>query len=163
MMITTLMMLTGLAQAIKPIAPPKPSAEQMALYQAMKVRDPAPSCEGLVPLSTTLDTDLIWLVDHVQQPPWVGIRAAQCVVSHHADVQADTIEAWMTDPSKMGVAILTLRLLDTLPEPTAIRFATAALAGPLSEKATLRLADSVHPGIKAMVADSEPAPTPQAE
>ena len=160
-MITLLMIMTGVAQALSPMPPPKPSTTQMALYTAMKVRDPVPACEVLAQMSEDIATDLIWLVDNVQQPPWVGIRAAHCVVRHHADTKTDTIAAWMTDPHKTGLGILTLGLLDELSEATAVRFATAALLGPSAERARQGVVDSIHPAVRALsnTATADPAPT----
>jgi hypothetical protein len=139
--------------------PAKPSASQMALYKAMKVRDPVPNCEALSALSEDIANDFVWLVDNIQRPPWVGVRAAQCVLMSHAEAKAELIEAWMTDPLKMGVAILALGHLDELPEPLAARLAKAALSGHLADKAGRRLQDSVHPSIQDLIL-KRPSPEP---
>ena len=159
-MITTLVLLSGLATARTPIPPPMPNPAQRALYDAMKVRDQAPTCDSLSELSPDLATDLVWLVDNAQQPPWVGIRAAQCVIRHHTEAKAEVIDSWTINPLKPGLAILTIGLLDELPEPMAIRFASAALAGPLAEHATSRLGDSAHATVSALLtAPMGPEPT----
>jgi hypothetical protein len=67
--------------------------------------------------------------------------------------------AWMTDPLKMGVAILALGHLDELPEPLAARLAKAALSGHLADKAGRRLQDSVHPSIQDLIL-KRPSPEP---
>ena len=64
-MLTTLLLLSGMAEATTPLAPPKPTAEQRALYDALKVRDGGPSCEALAALSQDIATDLIWIIDHM--------------------------------------------------------------------------------------------------
>lgn len=155
-MLSTLLILTGIAQATTPLAPPKPTAEQRALYDALKVRDAAPPCDALISLSKDVATDLVWIIDHATQPPWVGIRAARCVLSDHLEAKADEVDAWVVDPSKKGLALLTLSMLDEVPEPQAVRFATLALQGPLADDARTRLIDSAHPAI-ATLAKGEPS------
>ena len=144
-------MMTGLAQALTPAPPAKPSPTQTALYNALKIRHEAPLCESLAELSDDLANDLVWLVDNAQRPPWVGIRAAQCVVREHTDAKADTIDTWVSDPTYKGVAMLTFGLLDELPEAAAIRFTTIALESPLADEARKRLADSAHPSVVNLV------------
>ena len=161
-MFTTLLMMTGLAQALTPAPPAKPNPTQTALYNALKVRHEAPLCESLAELSDDLANDLVWLVDNAKRPPWVGIRAAQCVVREHTDAKADTIDTWVSDPTYKGVAMLTFGLLDELPEAAAIRFTTIALESPLADEARKRLADSAYPSVvnlvKASPADDSTKP-----
>ncbi len=132
-MFTTLIVLTGLTHAEPPAV--KPTESQSALYAALKTRDSAPTCESLKPLSEDLVNDLVWLVDNATQPPWVGIRAAQCVVRHHHTEKAELIQSWMTAPERRGLAILTMGMLDELPPELSLKLQAAALAGPLSEDA----------------------------
>ena len=162
-MLTTLLILTGTGQAMTPIAPPKPTAEQRALYDALKVRDAAPPCETLEPLSENVAADLVWLVDNAAQPPWVGIRAAQCVLSNHLEAQVEAIDSWVVHPDKRGLALLTLGLMDDIPEAAAVRFATLALDGPFAEDARSRLIDSVHPTVANMAKAPEAEPPAQIE
>jgi len=160
-MITTLLLLSGMAEATTPIVRPKPTAEQRALYDALKVRDDGPSCEALAALSQDIASDLIWIVDHATQPPWAGIRAARCILSDHLEAKATDIDAWVVDPSKKGLALLTLSMLDEVPEPAAVRFATLALDGPLADDARSRLVDSVHPAVANLAAPTAAPVVPQ--
>lgn len=136
-MMTALLVLTGLAHAQEPVAapPPPPTVSQRALYDALKPREDAPDCASLGAHSTDLATDLLWLVDHATQPPWVGVRAAQCVIKHHHTDQAERIKTWMTNPEQRGLAILAMGLLDELPKELSAELAQAALAGPLADDA----------------------------
>ena len=143
-MLTTLLLMTGLASALTPLAPPKPSASQTALYDALKLRHEGPPCSDLAELSEAVADDLVWLVENVKHPPWVGIRAAQCVIREHTEAKADAIDLWVSEANHRGLALLTMGLLDELPEPAAVRFATLALEGPLADEARERLIDSVH-------------------
>ena len=136
-MIATLLILSGLAHAHEPTEakPVEPTANQEALYAALKPRDGAPDCEALRVHSDDLATDLLGLVDYAPQPPWVGVRAAQCVIKHHHTAQAERIKSWMTSPDKRGLAILAMGLLDELPKELRVELSAAALAGPLAEDA----------------------------
>lgn len=136
-MIATLIILSGLAHASDPAEakPAEPTASQEALYAALKPRDGSPDCASLSDHSEELATDLLWLVDNATQPPWVGVRAAQCVIKHHHTAQAERIKSWMTSPEKRGLAILAMGLLDELPKELSVELSAAALAGPLAEDA----------------------------
>jgi len=134
-MFTSLMLMMATAATAEPGPAPVPTPSQTALYDALKIRDAAPPCASLKPMSKDLATDLIWLVDNASQPPWVGIRAAQCVIREHHEAKAATIQAWVTQPDRRGLAILTFGLLDELPAPQAKTLQEAALAGPLAEDA----------------------------
>ena len=153
-MLTTLLLMTSVGEAMSPVPPAKPNAEQRALYDALKVRDAAPPCESLTGMSENVASDLVWLVDNAAQPPWVGIRAATCVLTHHLEAQAAAIDAWVVDPDKKGLALLTLSSLDDVPETAAVRFATLALEGPFADAARARLVDSAHPSVANMVKPS---------
>jgi hypothetical protein len=134
-MFTSLMLIMATAATAEPGPAPVPTPSQTALYDALKIRDAAPPCASLKPMSKDLATDLIWLVDNASQPPWVGIRAAQCVIREHHEAKAATIQGWVTQPDRRGLAILTFGLLDELPAPQAKTIQEAALAGPLAEDA----------------------------
>ncbi len=132
---TTVLMLIMATTAMATDPTVAPSASQTALYNALKVRDAAPPCDTLKAMSKDVATDLVWLVDNASQPPWVGIRAAQCVIREHHEAKAETIQQWVIQPDTRGLAILTFGLLDELPAPQAKAIRETALAGPLSEDA----------------------------
>lgn len=145
-MSTLFLMLASLAHAV-----PTPSPSQTALYNAMKMRENTPDCDQLDQYSKTVADDLLWLMDNANQPPWVGIRAAQCILTHHAAVKADVIDTWVTDPKQRGLAIMVFGMLDVLPEETSVRVAKKALAGPLAAEAKVRIKKSEKPAIRALV------------
>jgi len=134
-MTTALLLMMATAAMGTPPAELSPTASQSALYDALKIRDSAPSCESLKAMSEDVATDLIWLVDNATQPPWVGIRAAQCVIREHHEAKATVIQTWVTRADRRGLAILTFGLLDELPAPQAKSLQSTALAGPLAEDA----------------------------
>jgi len=130
------------------------------MFNALQVRHEAPTCESLAKMSESVADDLLWLIQNTKSPPWVGIRAAQCVIREHTEAKADTIDTWVTDPQYKGLAVLTFGLLDELPESVAMRFATLALEGPMAEDARKRLIDSTHPTVANLVKQTD-VPTPQ--
>ena len=92
-MLTSLLMLIGTQAALATRPGPQQLARRDKLRMALVVRDKAPPCTELSAMSDALVTDLQWLMDHVTAPPWVGIRAAQCILQLHGTQEADRIEA----------------------------------------------------------------------
>ena len=68
------MLIVGQAQA-------NPDLDAVVL--ALSSRD-AVSCESLEALTTTPTATLVEVVDTVQMPPWAPMRAANCLIEHHA-------------------------------------------------------------------------------
>ena len=142
-MTSLLIFVSTLASAGEPAV--KPSPTQSKLYAALKGRDEPPTCDTLAELSPTVADDLIWLMKHANQPAWVGVRAAYCVLTEHADEKASTIDTWVIDPERRGLAILTIGMLDKMPEAHAARIAAKALSGPLAADARKHLLESSDP------------------
>jgi len=128
------------------------------MFNALKVRHEAPTCESLTKMSESAADDLVWLIQNTKSPPWVGIRAAQCVIREHTEAKADIIDTWVTDPQYKGLAMLTFGLLDELPEAVAMRFATLGIEGPMAEEARKRLIDSTHPTVANLVGEPDASP-----
>ena len=141
--------LASMAQAAEPAAKPSPS--QTALYDALKARENPPTCETLAKLSPQVADDLIWLMDHAYQPAWVGIRAAYCVLTKHADEKAPEIDTWVTDPERRGLAILTIGFLNKMSDEQMERIAAKALSGPHAADAHKHLSESGDPKLMKLV------------
>ena len=77
-------------------------------------------------------------------------------LSDHLDAKATDVDAWVVDPNK-GLALLTLSMLDEVPETAAMRFATLHSTVRLPTTRA-RLIDNVHPSV-ANLAASATAPT----
>lgn len=129
----------------------EPDAAAEAVYRALSVRDPAPSCEGVEALTETPLETLLFVVDNAQQPPWVGMRAAECLTSRHAEAAEASITAWVSSAETKGLAILALNQLDTMPLAVSLNVARAALAGPEADSARSRIERSTVAEIKALV------------
>jgi hypothetical protein len=128
-----------------------PTAGQEELARALSVRDAPPPCAELEAQAQDPLADLLAVVEHVQMPPWVSVRAATCVASRHAEAAEASLLRWVTDPDLRGLGLVTLNLLDDIPEPVAARVAAAALAGPSAEDARVRVARATTPAVRALV------------
>jgi hypothetical protein len=133
------------------LAIPEPSATQAALITALSPRDGGAPCASLGGLSPKPVEDLTWVAVNITMPPWVGMRAAECLISDHHAAALPTLRTWVTDPQLEGFGILVLTKLDALPLATAKELATLALTqGPDVEKARKRIARSKVPEIQAL-------------
>lgn len=131
-------------------APLAPTDAGYAVYRALSVRDPEPSCAEVEALSPTPVETLREVIARAQQPPWAAMRAANCLIQGHGpEVQADLV-AWVGASETRGLALLVLDQLDLLPEDVALAVATAALAGPLAPDAGARISKSSHPSLQAL-------------
>ncbi len=125
---------------------------QGALYRALSPRDGAPPCAEVEALSPTPVDDLVWLTEHATSPPWVGTRAATCLIAGHSDEVADLLRTWVTDPASFGFGLLVLGNLDLLSSDLAVELAGLALSdGPDPEAAMERIATSSHPEVRALL------------
>ena len=130
-----------------------PSPAQEALYRALSIRDPAPSCAALSELSADVVGDLSWVVAHATQPPWVGMRAAGCLLREHPEEAAPLVRSWMTGEDTKGFSILVATQLDTLPEALALELATVGLQGPHAASLRSRVARSTRPALRQLAED----------
>ena len=139
-------------EEIAAVATWTPSASQEALVRMLSGRDGAPPCADVEAVGGDVLGDLIAVVDHVQSPPWVGMRAANCVLQGHAGEAAATLELWVTDPELAGLGLLVLGALDQLEVEQAVGLAAAAIErGPDPEGAKKRVLKSEKAEIRAVV------------
>ena len=148
-MIHTLILLASFPVMAEPKA--QPSSAQMAMYNLLKVREAPPTCSALADLSAQPADDLIWLMDHANQPAWVGVRAAHCVLTQHLDEKATVIDTWVTDPNRRGLAIMTIGMLSKVPKEHGERIAKIALNGPHAADARKRLIEDANPDLLKLV------------
>lgn len=128
-----------------------PSAEEQAVYRALSLKDGGPSCEEVEALAADPVATLASVAEHAEMPPWVGMRAAHCLTTRHAEAAQDRFVAWVANPNLRGMALLLADDLTAMPEPVALRVATAGLAGPHSADLRKRLDRSEVPALKALV------------
>ena len=133
-------------------APPAPSVSQQAVYKALSVRHPVPTCAAVAALSDQPAQDLSFVVEHAAQPAWAGMRAAECLLEAHPADARPLARRWVTSADSRGFALMALGMLDQLPRDLAIELAQVARRGPLAEAATPRIARSTVPEIAAIAA-----------
>ncbi len=107
------------------------------------------SCEAVEALTTDPVALLRELVDHAAAPPWVPMRAADCLASRHAEAAKVDILAWIADPERKGLAWVALDRLDVMPEPIAIELAAAAAVAPEPDRSLRRIAKSERTAVRA--------------
>jgi hypothetical protein len=84
----------------------------MDLYHLLASRDGV-DCAAL---HASVD-ELVAMTDPAIQPPWVPVRAAEClVVTYPAEKRvAETILPWLDDPARKGLALVVAQHVDLLP------------------------------------------------
>jgi hypothetical protein len=133
-------------------APATPS--QTAVVAALSVREPKPTCEAISGLTATPAVDLVWVVEHVNSPPWAGMIAAECVILGHSAEARPTLERWLTEPQLKGLGWSVLRRLDELPLADALELAALAIeSGPDPAGARKRVGRAKTAEIKALAAE----------
>lgn len=130
-----------------------PSPSQEVMYRALSVRDPEPDCATVAASSPTPALDLLALVDHASQPPWVGMRAAGCLLSHHLDESREHVIGWMRTEATYGLALMTARQIGSLPEDVATAVVTAGLGGPADAEVREAAAQDERASVQALVVD----------
>src|SRR5687767_12273412 len=91
-----------------------PPGELDTVVRALSSRDPV-SCEVILSLTSTPVPTLLSVVNEISRPPWAPMRAASCLVQHHAaEIQPD-LERWVVAPELKGLGRLVLDSLDQMP------------------------------------------------
>ena len=127
------------------------SETRAAVARALAMREPVVSCQDIAGISPAPAEDLAWVVEHIRAPPWAGMKAAECLVLHHADVAGPLLHAWVTEPERMGLGWVVLRHLDALPQSLALTLARAAVQdGPDPAGARRRIRQSANDAVRAI-------------
>ena len=121
-----------------------------AMVHAFSTKDSAPACEQVESLSPDPVPLLLRAVNEIQRPPSVPMRAAECLVTRHASSVETEMTSWMGDSQKKGLGFLALHHLDAMEPALATRIATAAMAGPYRDEASVRIARSHNESIRTL-------------
>lgn len=116
----------------------QPTADEAAAIKALSVRHGAPGCDALVTMLPDGAPSLVHIVDHVDSPPWVAIRAAHCATrlpAAHADVAR-----WLSLADHAGIARVVATVLPELDAEVARSLLVQALAGPHADRVRSALA-----------------------
>lgn len=119
------LLLSLVASAAPPVEPAAPTASQVELHHALAARHFA-GCAALQ--SDSVVADLIVVAEQAPMPPWVSLRAARCLVTHHAESATPHLEAWVVDAERTGLGVVVLSALDDAPLDVALAVARRALA-----------------------------------
>lgn len=101
------------------------------ITHAFSARDGAPSCAQVSSWGETgaVDQALITIADTISMPPWVPMRAAECV-SRNALRDPNSMAAvrrWMVAEETAGFALVVLNALDYLESKSALELGNLAL------------------------------------
>ncbi len=128
-----------------------PTPEQSAVYKALSIRDPAPSCAEVEALAADPLDALRTVVERATMPPWAPMRAAHCIATRHATEARADLLSWVGSEDTRGLGLVVLDSMSTMDEPLALELAGAALAGPLAEDAKTRLVEHDSAALRALV------------
>ena len=132
-----------------------PPAETVVL--ALSMRHAVP-CDEVEALTEDPVEELLWVINNVKRPPWAGMRAADCLIRHHAVKTAPTLEAWVVSEQQRGLGRLVAARLDVLPAEQAAKLARLALfEGPEPDRVRRSLSRCTHPEVQALL--TQPAPS----
>ena len=121
-----------------------------AMVHALSIKDPPPACEQVEALAPEPVPLLLRVVNEVERPPWVAMRAADCLVTRHAPAIEVEMTSWMGDRDRQGLGLLALNHLDEMEPALATRIASAAMAGPYRDAASTRIAHSDVESVRAI-------------
>jgi hypothetical protein len=127
-----------------------PTEAEAAAVRAFSLRDASPPCAQIEADLPDPAASLEAIVDHVAMPPWAPMRAAACLVERHADARRVTLESWVGDPARKGLARLVFNRLHLLDTTTAELLAERALLGPLQSDARAAMLRSPSPSVQAL-------------
>ena len=123
-----------------------------AMVRALSIKDPPPACEQVEALSSDPVPLMVRIVNEVALPPWVAIRAADCLVTRHAVQVESEMTSWLRDSDRKGLGFVALDHLDDMEPPLAVRLASAAIAGPYKDAARPRIARSNVESVRGLAA-----------
>lgn len=122
-----------------------------AVRRALAARDAAPGCAEVEALTPTPVETLLRVVEEVELPPWVPMRAAECLATRHAAAVPDHLRRWVVAPETRGLGRLVVERLDAVPIDLARDLAMRALhEGPEPERARARIARLRTPELRAL-------------
>ena len=98
-------------------------------------------------------SSLLEVTRTIEQPPWVPMRAATCVIERHGPESVDVLLNWLSDSTTPGFALLVLQRLDLFEQVIAVKLAKKALEGPHGEAAPEHIRKASNPEVRRVVKD----------
>jgi hypothetical protein len=127
-----------------------PTEVQAEMVRRLSLRDGSPPCSDVEAGSADPLQDLQAIVQHVELPPFVPMRAAECVIAK-GDAAEGELTRWMTGADTKGLALLLSDRIDALPAPLATRVVTSGLGGPHADEVRARVVKSTLPEVRTLV------------
>ncbi|MEL6342254.1 MAG: hypothetical protein AAFV53_03925 [Myxococcota bacterium] len=124
--------------------------EAVAPILAAAAKQPA-ECEALSAHSAALFDDLITIVETRDDPPWMPLRAVECLMLTYPRRVQPRLEQWVTDPDAFYLTRVILYRSDALPEDVAVAVMRRAFTGPDAPTAKRLARRSKHPAVQALV------------
>ncbi len=123
--------------------------------RVLSARDPV-GCAQLGNADAALRDQLVPLTDPNLMPPWLPMRAAECLIElyPHDPVTTTLAAGWLTDPGTLGLALTVARKIDTFAAADAVKLAGSVMAlpeGADKERLRARFAQSASPDVQAVV------------
>ncbi|MBT9557362.1 MAG: hypothetical protein IV100_15085 [Myxococcales bacterium] len=128
------------SQKADPAAPRRLSPEAERVYQMTLERDAPPPCSQLARGLKDAPAALLEVAETVTAPPWSAVRAATCLVRHHAASVEPALLRWVHERETMGLGLVTLNHLKHVEPALAARLIAAARSGEYAEAAERRIA-----------------------
>ncbi len=130
-----------------------PTDVQADMIRRLSMRDGAQPCAEVEAGSVDAASDLQVIVQRVELPPVVPMRAAECLIAK-GDVAEGELIRWMSGEDTRGLAMLLADRIDTLQAPLAQRVVASGLAGPHAEVVRARVLKSAAPELRALAGGS---------
>ena len=111
--------------------------DTLSLTTQLSARDTTLSCTDLA--GENLKQELVNIVETIQRPPWVPMRAATCLAELYPSESKPELMRWIADPQKKGLAFLIAGQLSHLSTEDARSVANAGLNGPHGQQIRIRL------------------------
>lgn len=119
------------------------SSNVSSLMSLLSARDSQIDCTQLP--TEELQTQLVSIVETIERPPWVPMRAATCLTELYPTESQEELLRWIATPEKKGLAFLIAGQIPKLPDEIAINVARAGLQGPHAQEIRLRITKQNDP------------------
>lgn len=158
-MMIVILFACGTPTAERPVLKdPAPIAENVenthnTLVQLLSVHDGF-SCARIKQHNPVL-TDLSRIVEEVNKPAWVPMRAVACMIEIYPEESQPDLEKWIIDANRKGLAFLIAGQVEKLPDRVALSVVKKGLQGPHAIDIRSRLEKLDDPRLQSILYPSE--------
>ena len=126
---------------------------QRSLVQLLSVHDGF-SC-AMLKNHNPVVADLSHVVEEVEKPAWVPMRAVACMIEMYPSESQHNLEEWIIDPNRKGLAFLIAGQVEKLPDHVAFSVVKKGLQGPHAIDIRSRLEKLNDPRLQSILYPSE--------